>query len=151
MTTETAGGVLLAIDPSPDANALISAAATLASQAGQRLTMLYVLSDEDFETLRKESSPESGFLDVIFDDTRSQLHKAAVDALGEDGAASVHSEVVRGEPDEQILQALRDGGYAYGVIGVRSRSRVSKLVFGSTAQSILLLSPCPILAVPIEA
>lgn len=46
-----------------------------------------------------------------------------------------------------ILQVAQQVGADLVVIGMRRRSRVGKLVFGSTAQTILLDSDCPVLSV----
>lgn len=51
------------------------------------------------------------------------------------------------EPAEAILSVANEVGAELIIIGMRRRSRVGKLVFGSTAQSILIDSECPVLAV----
>jgi nucleotide-binding universal stress UspA family protein len=51
------------------------------------------------------------------------------------------------DPADALLQAVRDVGAELVVVGLHRRSRVAKLILGSTAQRVLLESPCPVLAV----
>lgn len=48
---------------------------------------------------------------------------------------------------EELLDTAAETGASLVVIGVRNRSRVSKILLGSDAQSIILGSPVPVLTV----
>jgi nucleotide-binding universal stress UspA family protein len=52
-----------------------------------------------------------------------------------------------GDPSDAVVQVAQRLGARLVVLGLRSRSPVGKLVFGSTAQRILLDATCPVLAV----
>ncbi|MGD9972477.1 MAG: universal stress protein [Desulfatirhabdiaceae bacterium] len=64
---------------------------------------------------------------------------------------SVESEVhlsVRGfEPGEDIVSFAKDNRIDLIIVGVKRRSKVGKLVFGSNAQYIILKAPCPVMSV----
>ncbi len=68
--------------------------------------------------------------------------------LTEDGIPHrIHGYVRGNSPADDILQAATDEGADLIVIGLRPRSPVGKLMFGSTAQEILLGADCAVLAV----
>jgi nucleotide-binding universal stress UspA family protein len=48
---------------------------------------------------------------------------------------------------EDIVQFAEQNSIDLIVIGVRRRSKVGKLLFGSNAQLIILTAPCPVLTV----
>ena len=48
---------------------------------------------------------------------------------------------------EDLVQFAQDNQIDEIVIGVRRRSKVGKLLFGSNAQYIILQAPCPVVAV----
>ncbi|MCB2169038.1 MAG: universal stress protein [Deltaproteobacteria bacterium] len=48
-------------------------------------------------------------------------------------------------PGEVIVEEARNGGADMIVIGMRSKSRLGKFVFGSTVQYVILEAPCPVL------
>ena len=50
-------------------------------------------------------------------------------------------------PGEDLVQFAQDNEIDEIVIGVRRRSKVGKLLFGSNAQYIILMSECPVVAV----
>ena len=50
-------------------------------------------------------------------------------------------------PGEDIIDFAKRINAKYIVIGVRTQSRVGKLLFGSTAQYVILNSPCPVMTV----
>lgn len=56
--------------------------------------------------------------------------------------------LVRGfEAGEDIVKFAREKNIDEIIIGVRSRSKVGKLIFGSTAQVVILDAHCPVLTV----
>ena len=55
---------------------------------------------------------------------------------------------VRGmQAGEDLVQFAEENNADLIVVGVRRRSRVQKLVFGSNAQYVILEAPCPVLTV----
>ena len=56
--------------------------------------------------------------------------------------------LIRGvEAGEDILAFAREKGVEEIILGVKSRSKVGKLLFGSTAQSVILQATCPVVTV----
>jgi nucleotide-binding universal stress UspA family protein len=56
--------------------------------------------------------------------------------------------LVRGnEPSEDLIAMAEEYGAELIVIGLRRRSTVGKLLLGSNAQRVLMMAPCPVLAV----
>ena len=56
--------------------------------------------------------------------------------------------LVRGlEAGEDIVKFAKENNVDEIIIGVRSRSKVGKLIFGSTAQIVILEAHCPVLTV----
>ena len=145
-----AAGVLVADDLNVEGTDLIRAAARLGQGLGLPVTVLHVIGEDEAERFQQEQPEGSGFLDLLMDRRRGELAARVAAAVGDDEASRTTVQVRHGEADEIVIATLDDGGYEYGVIGVRSRSRVGKLMFGSRAQSILLNAPCPILSVPID-
>ena len=52
---------------------------------------------------------------------------------------------------EDLVQFAKEKGVDEIIIGVRSRSNVGKLIFGSTAQVVILEAHCHVLAVKIKS
>jgi len=56
--------------------------------------------------------------------------------------------LVRGmTPDEDLVAYAKEQGIDEIAIGIRKRSKVGKLIFGSTAQYLILNAPCPVITV----
>ena len=58
-----------------------------------------------------------------------------------------HASVTYLTPGEDLVHFAKNNAVDYIYIGVRKRSKVGKLVFGSTAQVIILEAPCPVVTV----
>jgi nucleotide-binding universal stress UspA family protein len=60
---------------------------------------------------------------------------------------SVNCEVRAGEAITEIVSSARDLAIDLIVVGHRSHGRVSGILLGSTARSVIELAPCPVLVV----
>ena len=64
-----------------------------------------------------------------------------------DLTCDIHVVVSALSAGEDIVQFAKKNNVDLIVIGVRRRSKVGKLIFGSNAQLIILTAPCPVLTV----
>jgi nucleotide-binding universal stress UspA family protein len=65
-----------------------------------------------------------------------------------DGIACESRLSVRGlEPGEDLVAYAKENQIDQIIVGIRRRSKVGKLVFGSTAQYVILEAPCPVISV----
>ncbi|ELZ93973.1 stress response protein [Haloferax mucosum ATCC BAA-1512] len=70
--------------------------------------------------------------------------------LGDLVSIETHQYIRGNDPAEDILRCAREQNADEIVIGVRKRNPTSKIVFGSTAQDVLLNSNIPMAVIPLE-
>lgn len=74
--------------------------------------------------------------------------KNGKDKLANEGIECETHLLVRGmTPDEDLVSYAREQGIDEIAIGIRKRSKVSKMFFGSTAQYLILNAHCPVITV----
>lgn len=139
--------ILVATDLSRQADSVVRAGIDLAASLGEPVLAIHAVSPGGLEEMRVEMPPEGRYDDVIFERLEDDL-RALVDRIQPVRDVAVDVRIVRGDAGEAILRQSDEGECGYIVIGVRNRSRVGKLLFGSTAQQVLLGSRCPVVAVP---
>jgi nucleotide-binding universal stress UspA family protein len=76
----------------------------------------------------------------VLEDEKIQLHDKNV-------ACEVLLSVRGLEPGEDLVKLAREEKVEEIIIGIRKKSKVGKLVFGSTAQYLILNAPCPVVSV----
>lgn len=81
------------------------------------------------------------------DKAETQL-EFAQKTLSEEGIICEKHLLVRGlEPGPDIINFAKDIHADFIVVGIVKTSRVEKVIFGSTAQHIILAAPCPVITV----
>jgi len=96
-----------------------------------------VTSLEQSPTLKKED----------IDKADSKLEKLKKPFKADGIICETHTSVSYKSHGEDLIQFAKDNDIDEIIIGVKKRSKVEKLVFGSTAQYIILKASCPVLAV----
>ena len=125
--------VVVGYVPTPAGEATLAAAAEEARLRGERLVVVSVTQGES----RVDApAPQTSAL---------QRAVTALQSSGVDVEVR-HLELSR-DAAEAILGVAEDEKASRIVIGLKRRSAVGKLLLGSTAQTVLLDAPCPVLAV----
>ena len=79
--------------------------------------------------------------------TEHELEKLRGQFTAEGISCETHAVVSAESPGENLVQFAVENEIDEIVIGVRRRSKVGKLLFGSNAQYIILQAECPVVAV----
>lgn len=138
--------ILLPTDFSECSEAAAGTAGRLAETFGSRILLLHVLDEriavdpmfrgevplEAVRTRMEQFAQESmdAFLDRLFS-----------------GFENLDTALVAGVPHREILRAAREFPADLIVIGTHGRTGVEHVLFGSTAEKVVRLAPCPVLTV----
>ena len=83
----------------------------------------------------------------VIDKTESRLEKIQQSFKTDDIPCEAKASVSVRSPGEDLVDYAKNNNVDEIIIGVRKKSKVGKLMFGSTAQYVILEAPCPVLAV----
>jgi len=81
------------------------------------------------------------------DKAESRLEKVKKQFTGDEISCETHASVSYQSAGEDLVSFAKENDVDEIIIGVKRRSKVGKLVFGSNAQYIILEAPCPVLSV----
>jgi nucleotide-binding universal stress UspA family protein len=81
------------------------------------------------------------------DRAESRLEKQRTSFKVDDIPCETQAAVSYQSPGEDLVNLAKENNVDEIIIGVRRRSKVGKLVFGSTAQYVILEAPCPVVTV----
>lgn len=142
--------IVAAISDAGHDAAVVREGRTLAERLGTDLYVVIVMEASDFVDLERTSIERTGS-GIDRDDLEAMAETVAADiaadAIDDDFEYQVAAFV--GEPVEELTAFAESHDVEYLVIGGRKRSPIGKLVFGSTAQSILLNYDGPIVSVKV--
>jgi nucleotide-binding universal stress UspA family protein len=100
---------------------------------------------EMFIVTSLEQGPELKKSDI--DKAESKLEKLSKPFKADDIPCETQVSVSYQDPGEDLVRIAKEYDIDEIIIGVRRRSKVGKLVFGSTAQYVILEAHCPVVAV----
>lgn len=127
--------ILVGYDESRVAEAALTLALKHAKAFGADILVVTFL--EQSPTLKKED----------IDKAESKLEKIKIPFTADNIPCETHATVSYQSSGEDLVSFAKEHDIDEIIIGVRRRSKVGKLVFGSTAQYVILSAPCPVVAV----
>jgi nucleotide-binding universal stress UspA family protein len=137
--------ILVPIDFSSHADAVLEWAAHLAEEHGSKLVLLHAYHlPVDFQQLEGAYLPPD-FWTQVKSDATEQLERCAQRLR--DRGLSVETIVREGYPATAIEEEARDRNADLVVIGTRGHSGLKHLLLGSVAERVVQKAPCPVLAV----
>ena len=107
-------------------------------RAGQLGAKLYIATSMMTDRDRKKED---------FEKVEKRLNKAKLAVVKEDIACETILSTNKLTPGEDLVRIAEEIGIDEVYIGVQKQSRVGKLMFGSTAQYVILKAPCPVVTV----
>jgi nucleotide-binding universal stress UspA family protein len=145
--------ILVATDFSDCAGAAFKMAQSLAQRFGAKVVLLHVIRQAVVARLAEhlKMPPES-----LLPEFREEAQRRLDEFLDEHGRGDleVSSMVSAGIPFQEISVMARDLAVDLIVIGGYGRSGrgpIEEVFFGSTAEKVVRLLPCPVLCVPLES
>lgn len=139
--------ILIATDLSEASDAVLATGFEIAAELSAEVTVLYTLTSSHLDELRADLPAESAYVDSLMTRLNADLDRQI--ARIPDSPGGISTQVARGEVGEVVLAQATALEADMIVIGIRSRSRIGKLLMGSDVQEILLASRCPVLGVPV--
>lgn len=140
--------IVAATDFSRGSTRALHRAAQLAALHGARLHLVTVLPDDWLGQLRAWFGGAE--VPASVDAIRDRLNEA-VGALSQPGPRDVSTEVLEGDPRDEIAAFAQRARAQFVVVGARGRSLVGEAVLGSTALALLERCDMPILLARNEA
>jgi nucleotide-binding universal stress UspA family protein len=144
--------ILVATDFSECSGAAFQAAQNLARTYQARVILVHVISQRMVDTLTEFLQAEP---DTLIPKLRVRAEAQLSDFLKRwnSRGLAVESMVAVGVPFQEISVLARDLAVdlvAIGGYGKAGRGGIEEVFFGSTAEKVVRLLPCPVLCVPLE-
>jgi nucleotide-binding universal stress UspA family protein len=130
--------ILHPTDFSPAAEYALEMACSLARDLGARLTLLHV----NPKGFRPNKMTEVEYKKRLWDDLRRLM-----DTDPQLREMYVKTELLEGDPSEEILRFAKEGNFDLIVMGTHGRTGINRLLMGSVAEVVLRKGPCPVLVV----
>jgi nucleotide-binding universal stress UspA family protein len=139
--------VLVAVDGSELATAAVRVAAEIAADLGGELAIVSVF--DPLTVMSIEGGPTAlDLVGILRDDARRSVDEAAKEAAA---CPPVERMVREGRPGTEIRTAAEEWKADLIAIGTHGRGGLTRLLLGSTAESVVRHAPCPVLVVPESA
>lgn len=145
--------VLVAVDGSTPAMSAVDLASDLASKYEAKLTLMYVVKENEVSLLPKEllsllgsDSSHRSPADVPHDVVHEILSRAETRAKDK-GVKVVQSVLEAGDPATRIVKFASDKDVSMIVMGHRGLSDLQGVLIGSVSHKVLHLASCPCLTV----
>ncbi len=137
--------ILVPLDFSDSSRAAQQRAEELARATGAELLLLHAIDDTPLLLVDAAAYiPAEAF--EQYQTAAKQSLDACVQEAQKSGVA-VSAQLMRGRPDQTILEAAKKAGADLIVMGTHGRSGVRHLLLGSVAERVVRTSPLPVMTV----
>lgn len=135
--------ILLATDFSPASRAAFQAALETCSKFGADLLVLHIFEYAEI------APPETGGLLLEMQGIRERCQKDLEDLCHEASSAGIQCESLlqNGSAPSRILEIIKEKHIDLAVLGTNALHGFERLIFGSTAETVLRKASCPVLTV----
>jgi nucleotide-binding universal stress UspA family protein len=140
--------ILLPTDFSECAGHALSYATSLARDAGAKIICVHVVEPvvpAVGYTGMTEPLPLADISEQLEDSAERELPKIA--GCEECNGIEVEETIVHGDAASEIVRVARERGVDLIVISSHGRTGLGRILFGSTAESVVRHAPCPVLVV----
>jgi nucleotide-binding universal stress UspA family protein len=140
--------ILLPTDFSECANYALSYATSFARQAGAKIVCVHVIEPivpTVGYTGMTEPLPMSDISEQLEDSAGRELPKIA--ECEECAGIEVEEVIVHGDAASEIVRVARERKVDLIVISSHGRTGLGRILFGSTAESVVRHAPCPVMVV----
>jgi nucleotide-binding universal stress UspA family protein len=139
--------ILCPVDFSENARKAISMAKAYAGLFSAELHILHVVPSHLMKTkweqwINPDESNSQKFEEGLLSDASAKLSK-----LMKECNIPAEAEIVQGAPGPMICSVAEEGAYDMIVMGARGLSYLEGVLIGSTTETVLKTSPCPVLIV----
>ena len=138
--------ILLPSDFSECSAEAARAARRLAEIFGARLVVLHVLDEPAaLDPMFRGEVPLELLRGRMEQYARESMESFVADGFR--GTENVETRIASGVPYREILREARESGADLIVIGTHGRTGVEHVIFGSTAEKVVRMAPCPVLTI----
>lgn len=135
--------IIAAVDESDRASVVVEEAERLAEKFDEAVHIVHAVKRSEAVDAAFPGGPGDGEIDVA--KVRAEAKKPA-EKVANDMSVSYECIGLIGKAAPKIVEYANEQDARYIVVSPRKRSRTGKALFGSTAQSILLNSTCPVVS-----
>jgi len=138
--------ILFPLDLSESAAKIVPFVKSLASRYDARVHLLFVARVFDYFTSMYVPHPSvSQFEKEVIEGAEKRLYEFADENFA--AVAGTRTQVVAGDPSEEILGYIAAHGIDLVVMGTHGRKGLDKVIFGSVAERVVKSSPVPVMVV----
>ena len=135
--------IMLATDFSPQSEAALPYALTIARQYGSELFVAHVISPGIADRIAPESTPR-------ISQEAQELNRRNMERIlsaGREWGVSCQPLIGEGAIWDVLQDMIQQNGFDLIVLGTHGRGGLRKLLLGSVAEKVFRLAPCPVLTV----
>jgi nucleotide-binding universal stress UspA family protein len=138
--------ILFPVDLSEASAKIVPYLKSLASHYGARVHLLFVARVFDYFTSMYVPHPSvSQFEKEVLEGAEKRLYEFADESFKD--LPGIKTQVVAGDPSEEILGYIAAHGIDLVVMGTHGRKGLDKVIFGSVAERVVKSSPVPVMVV----